>query len=34
MKEIRAIGVAQSGTDTFEHETAGANLVDSHMLLS
>lgn len=33
MKEIRAVRVAQSGTDTLEHETAGANLVDPHMLL-
>lgn len=34
MKEIGAVRVAQSGTDTLEHETAGANLVDSHTLLS
>lgn len=34
MKEIRAVEVAQSGTDTLEHETVGANLVDSHMLFS
>lgn len=34
VKEIRTVRVAQCGSDTSERETAGANLVDPHMLLS
>lgn len=32
MKEMGAVKVAPSGTDMLQHETAGANLVESHML--
>lgn len=32
MKEMGAVKVAHSGTDMLQHETAGANLVESHML--
>lgn len=32
VKEMGAVKVAPSGTDMLQHETAGANLVESHML--